>query len=105
MYIIALNCKSNHICDESKSPYVCQMKKLQQYILSLRKDFTLHMLDEKTVSKNPFSQFEKWMTDAIEAETAEVNAMTLSTCNRKNEPASRIVLLRNIDKNGLSFFT
>lgn len=74
-------------------------------IKHLRKDYTLHQLDEHDVASSPLVQFEKWMQEAIKAEVHEPNAMHLATVQANGRPAGRVVLLRGLDANGFSFFT
>lgn len=74
-------------------------------IKHLRKDYTLHQLDENEVASSPLVQFEKWMQEAIKAEVHEPNAMHLATVQANGRPAGRVVLLRGLDANGFSFFT
>lgn len=74
-------------------------------IKHLRKDYTLHQLDEKEVASSPFEQFEQWMQEAIKAEVNEPNAMHLATVQADGRPAGRVVLLRGLDERGFSFFT
>ena len=73
-------------------------------IASIRKEYLLHRLDEKSMLKNPFSQFNKWWEEVMNSTIDEPNTMTLST-SYKNKPSSRIVLLKEYDKNGFTFFT
>jgi len=73
-------------------------------IASIRKEYLLHRLDEKSMLKNPFSQFNKWWEEVMNSTIDEPNTMTLST-SYKNKPSSRIVLLKEYNKNGFTFFT
>ena len=45
------------------------------------------------------------MEEAIQAEVAEPNAMTLATADADGLPSARIVLLRGFDERGFVFFT
>lgn len=81
------------------------MKKLQKEIFSIRVDFDQSSFDEKQVKKDPYSQFNIWMKNALDAKVNEPTAMTLSTSNKKGMVDSRIVLLRDLDKKGFNFFT
>lgn len=74
-------------------------------IADIRKDYTLKSLSEFDVAQNPFSQFGVWWNEAIQSEIDEVNAMTLATVKANNTPAARIVLLKDYDTNGFTFFT
>jgi pyridoxamine 5'-phosphate oxidase len=81
------------------------MEKTKQKIRHLRLDFDKFLLDEKEISKSPFKLFGKWMTDAIEAKAEEVNAMTLATSSKSGVVDARIVLLRDFNTSGFTFFT
>jgi len=74
-------------------------------ISAIRKEYKLQSLAEKDVSKNPFSQFDKWWQEAIHSNLEEVNAMTLATASADGMPDARIVLLKGADENGFVFFT
>jgi pyridoxamine 5'-phosphate oxidase len=72
---------------------------------TVRKDYDRSVLLEKECLADPFAQFELWLTEAMEGDSAYANAMTLSTVNASGMPDSRIVLLRNISYGGFTFFT
>lgn len=78
---------------------------MKDYLNKLRKDYSIMRLDEKDVEDDPFGQFEKWLIDAANAEVNEPNAMVLSTVDKSLQPHSRIVLLRDVSKNGFTFYT
>ena len=71
----------------------------------LRREYARAKLDESDAHESPFSQFEMWLTQAIEADVAEPNAMTLATATRAGDPSARIVLLKHVDARGFVFFT
>jgi pyridoxamine 5'-phosphate oxidase len=79
------------------------MSELNKHITKLREDFIKGTLNESDVYKDPSYQFEKWLREAIEAETPEVQAMTLSTVT-DNKPTSRIVYLREFNNNRFWFY-
>jgi pyridoxamine 5'-phosphate oxidase len=74
-------------------------------IADIRKDYTLKSLSEEDVANNPFDQFTIWWNEAIGSNIDEVNAMTLATVSRDLKPTARIVLLKDYNTSGLSFFT
>ena len=74
-------------------------------IEDIRKVYQLQSLLEKDADANPVKQFEIWWQQVIESKIEEPNAMTLSTCTASGKPSSRIVLLKNIKKDGFVFFT
>ncbi len=78
----------------------------RKIILSeLRENYTKGGLAEEDASPDPFLQFENWLSQAIDAEVIEPNAMTLSTASAEGEPTSRTVLLKGLDEEGFCFFT
>jgi pyridoxamine 5'-phosphate oxidase len=74
-------------------------------IEDLRKKYSLIELNEKTVSKDPFEQFDIWFKDALNSRLPEPNAMIISTVNRTGIPSVRTVLLKSYDNRGFVFFT
>jgi pyridoxamine 5'-phosphate oxidase len=74
-------------------------------IADLRQDYKLQSLDQKDVAQNPIEQFKKWFTEALNSELLEPNAMTLATANAEGKPSARIVLLKDVDNQGFTFFT
>jgi len=81
------------------------MGSVKDTIKILRRNFDFTELSEEGASRNPISQFERWMEDAVKAGIHEPNAMTLATVDKKGFPNARIVLLRDFDNKGFSFFT
>jgi pyridoxamine 5'-phosphate oxidase len=78
---------------------------MQKSIADIRRDYSLHTLNENDVAPNPIVQFTKWWNDAMESQVIEVNAMTLATCDKDGKPSARIVLLKGFDERGFIFFT
>jgi pyridoxamine 5'-phosphate oxidase len=54
---------------------------------------------------NPYREFEKRYTLAIEAGIPEPNAMSLATVDEDGQPWVRIVLLKTYDERGFVFYT
>jgi pyridoxamine 5'-phosphate oxidase len=74
-------------------------------IAEIRKEYTLHRLNETEISEDPIVQFERWWQDATKSELPEVNAMTLATASADGLPSARIVLLKGFNVSGFQFFT
>ncbi|MFO8021771.1 MAG: pyridoxamine 5'-phosphate oxidase [Perlabentimonas sp.] len=74
-------------------------------ISELRRDYNLKKLTESEISPNPIEQFSHWMLEAISSDCMEPNAMTLSTSTFDGKPSARMVLLKDYDKGGFTFFT
>ena len=71
----------------------------------LRREYSHAALDTATLDPDPIGQFRRWFADAERAELVEPNAMTLATADAAGRPSARVVLLKNIDERGLTFFT
>jgi pyridoxamine 5'-phosphate oxidase len=74
-------------------------------IAEIRKEYTLQSLTEESVAADPFTQFDRWLNEALASQILEPNAMTLATASGDGIPAARIVLLRGFDQEGFVFFT
>ena len=57
------------------------------------------------LAADPITQFDRWFTQAKQANIPQVNAMVLSTVSSDNSPSQRNVLLKKFDENGFVFFT
>ena len=78
---------------------------MESDLRKLRKDYSLHALNEGDVAKDPFTQFKTWLTEAIASQFVEPNAMILATSSADGMPSARVVLLKDYDEQGLVFFT
>ena len=74
-------------------------------IAQLRIEYTRAALDETHVAADPYTQFSRWLDEAIRAELPEPTAMTLATADAAGRPSARVVLLKGVDAQGLSFYT
>ncbi|GGB81539.1 pyridoxamine 5'-phosphate oxidase [Dyadobacter sediminis] len=73
-------------------------------IAKIRHDYNLKGLLESDLEPNPLNQFRLWFGEALNAGITEPNAMTLSTVFN-GRPSARIVLLKDLDTEGFTFFT
>ena len=74
-------------------------------IADLRKDYSRHSLTETDTLADPVEQFLKWFNEALAAEVPEANAMSVSTVDAKGRPSSRILLIKDVDQRGFTWFT
>ncbi|TDB66945.1 pyridoxamine 5'-phosphate oxidase [Arundinibacter roseus] len=74
-------------------------------LADLRREYSLNGLSEEDILPDPLHQFRRWFDEALAAEIPEPNAMMLSTVNADNRPASRVVLLKELDAQGFVFYT
>jgi pyridoxamine 5'-phosphate oxidase len=74
-------------------------------IADLRRDYARESLSEHDVLADPVAQFHHWFHQAVEAQLLEPNAMALATVGADDQPAVRMVLLKEADQRGFVFFT
>lgn len=74
-------------------------------LAAMRRDYTLAVLDETAVARDPFEQFDRWLKEAISGGCPEPTAMSLATVGAGGRPSSRIVLLKGVEKGGFVFYT
>lgn len=74
-------------------------------LASLRKEYQQASLSETDVAADPIQQFGVWFQQALKADAAEANAMSLSTVSAEGKPSSRIVLIKDFDQRGFCWFT
>ena len=74
-------------------------------IKNLRLNYKKSTIDFKNLAENPIKYFINWFEDALKVNTQEANACILSTVSVDNTPSSRVVLLKDINENGFTFFT
>jgi pyridoxamine 5'-phosphate oxidase len=74
-------------------------------VADLRKDYGQASLDEKDVADDPVQQFARWFEEALKAEVNEPNAMGVSTVDERGRPSSRIVLIKQFDERGFTWYT
>ena len=72
---------------------------------SMRIDYSGNDLLKNNLKKTPIEQFNLWFKEAVNYKIKEPNAMILSTIKKNNKPASRTVLLKEVDNKGFIFFT
>jgi pyridoxamine 5'-phosphate oxidase len=74
-------------------------------LAALRKSYERDALDETASDADPLRQFERWMTQAIDAQLPEPNAMTLATVGADGRPSTRVVLIKGFDTRGIVWYT
>ncbi len=74
-------------------------------IAALRKSYERAELDESASDADPLKQFETWLDQAITGKLPEPNAMTLATVGADGRPSTRIVLVKGVGPEGITWFT
>lgn len=70
-----------------------------------RFDYGTKVLLEAEMAADPISQFRSWFEEAVQAGVPEANAMTLATATPDGKVSARIVLLKEFDPRGFTFYT
>ncbi|MFT5276536.1 MAG: pyridoxamine 5'-phosphate oxidase [Glaciecola sp.] len=70
-----------------------------------RKEYKAGRLTSDVLTHHPIDLFESWLGDAIAAELPDPNAMTVATVDASGQPSQRIVLLKDLSKDGFVFYT
>jgi len=73
-------------------------------LADIRKTYMKGSISLSEMPNEPFTAFQKWMSEAITSEIHEPTAFTLST-KGDEFPDSRVVLLKDFSEKGLVFFT
>lgn len=74
-------------------------------VADLRRDYSHASLSEHEVDPDPIRQFGVWFHQAVDAQMPEPNAMSLATVGSDGRPSLRIVLLKDFDERGFTFYT
>jgi len=78
---------------------------LSQSSADLHQSYERSELSEDACDPDPLRQFERWLTEALNAGVPDANAMTLATVGSDLRPSTRIVLIKGYDAQGIVFFT
>lgn len=74
-------------------------------LADLRLDYGRASLTESDVLDDPIAQFGKWFDEALHAKVNEPNAMSVATVDDDGKPTSRIVLIKQFDPRGFTWYT
>lgn len=79
---------------------------MKKPISTLRESYEKGSLKRKNMLADPFDQFNEWLQHALsDSEVAEATAMVLATADQEGQPSTRVVLLKDVTKNGFVFYT
>ncbi|WEF31415.1 pyridoxamine 5'-phosphate oxidase [Pseudoduganella chitinolytica] len=74
-------------------------------LADLRMDYGRASLSEEDTLDDPVAQFTKWFGEAMKAQVNEPNAMSVATVGSDGRPTSRIVLIKQYDERGFTWYT
>lgn len=72
---------------------------------NIRQDYSSQSLNEEDCTAQPLEQFQRWLSEAMQAKVNEPTAMNLATVGDNGRPQARIVLLKEVAAQGLVFFS
>jgi len=78
---------------------------LSSSIADLRKSYERAELSEDASRADPLQQFDQWLHEAVNAQVAEPNAMTVATVGSDLRPSTRVVLIKGYDAEGIVWYT
>jgi pyridoxamine 5'-phosphate oxidase len=70
-----------------------------------RREYRRGALDEAEMDADPIRQIQLWLEAARAAGVPDADAMTLATATPDGRPSARLVLLKAVDRRGLTFYT
>lgn len=70
-----------------------------------RREYDFSCLNRNQLNEDPFEQMKFWLEQATQAELKDATCMTLATTDKSGMPDARIVLLKQLDETGLSWYT
>lgn len=71
----------------------------------IRREYLAGGLHREQLDKDPITQFQSWLRQAIDADLVDPTAMTVATVDSTGQPSQRIVLVKQCDANGFVFYT
>ena len=71
----------------------------------VRREYLKGGLNRIDLDKDPTLQLKHWLSQASDIELVDATAMSIATVDSTGQPSQRIVLLKNLDENGLVFYT
>ncbi len=74
-------------------------------LTDIRREYAKGGLRRKDLCTNPIDQFNLWLQQAIDSGLSDPTAMTVATVDSTGQPFQRIVLLKNVEKEGFVFYT
>ncbi len=74
-------------------------------LTDIRREYAKGGLRRKDLCADPIDQFNLWLQQAIDSGLSDPTAMTVATVDATGQPFQRIVLLKNVEKEGFVFYT
>ncbi len=71
----------------------------------IRTDYAGQPLGPESVNSDPMTLLTSWFEEAVDTGVPDANAMTLATIGSDGAPLARVVLMKGLSTEGVSFFT
>jgi len=81
------------------------LKEVKNYINKNRRDFADKPFSEEMASNDPIEQYSVWFKEAMSSNIVDPYAACLSTVDSSGRPSSRILYIRDFNKDGFIFYT
>ena len=78
---------------------------MKQNLHNMREEYRSEILRKEDLAAQPMQQFQQWFQFAIDGDVPEPNAFVLATVDSNLQPHARVVLVKEIRKTGLVFYT
>ncbi len=75
------------------------------HLADLRREYTLSGLRRKDLPSTPYELFNRWFIQVSESGMPDPSAMCVATVDNQGQPYQRIVLLKHVDENSMTFYT
>lgn len=75
------------------------------HIEDFRREYLAGGLQREDLLDNPYTQFERWLEQAVQGGLADPTAMSIATVDDRGRPWQRIVLLKDFSPEGFVFYT
>jgi pyridoxamine 5'-phosphate oxidase len=72
---------------------------------AFRREYSSAGLSPEDLDDSPFTQFEQWLQQAVEAGLADPTAMSLATVDEAGRPWQRLVLLKGLSRESFVLYT
>lgn len=74
-------------------------------LTDIRREYTLGGLRRENLPDTPIELFNQWLKQACEAQLPDPTAMCVATVDNQGQPYQRIVLLKHLDEQSMTFYT
>ena len=74
-------------------------------LTDIRREYTLGGLRRENLPETPIELFNQWLQQACEAQLPDPTAMCVATVDQQGQPYQRIVLLKHVDEQSMTFYT